>query len=102
MARTLSTIEVLALRYSALMTIPEVAEAIKFAPQTIRNQMVEESFPIPSHKNKAKRRVCYLVDVAEYLDRQKGLRVEVISRRGRPTKADQIRSRGGVDDDAQQ
>lgn len=101
MARTLSTIEILALRYSAVMTIPEVAEATKFATQTIRNQLVNEAFPIPSHKNKAKRRIFYLVDVAEYLDRQKGLRVEVISRRGRPTKAEQIRHRHGVDDDAQ-
>ena len=89
-----STIELLALRYRVEMSIPEVAEVTKHGCQTIRNQLAMGVYPIPSHKS-GRRRLFHIVDVAAYIDRQAGFAVDVSPRRrGRPTKAEQVRREG--------
>lgn len=94
MATYPSTLDLLALRYTVEMSIPEVAEATKFRDQTIRNQLSIGTFPIPSHKS-GRRRLFHIADVAAYIDCQAGFAVDVYSRRrGRPTKAEQVRREG--------
>lgn len=95
MATYPSTLDLLALRYMVEMSIPEVAEATKFRNQTIRNQLTLGTFPIPSHKS-GRRRLFHISDVAAYIDRQAGFGADDVSsrRRGRPTKAEQVRREG--------
>lgn len=87
------------------MTVAEVSEATKFRPQTIRNQISSRTFPIPSHRSGG-HRLFHIADVASYIDLVAGLgSVDDTSgrRRGRPTKAEQIRKqeRQGAEADGQ-
>lgn len=70
--------------------VPELAQAIGLAAQTIRNRISDGTFPIPTIKQGAFR-YALLTDVAQYLD---SLRAQATRpKRGRPTKASQIARR---------
>lgn len=70
--------------------IEQLALALSQHPQTIRNQVSEGTFPIPTYCIGA-RRYAAIIDVASYLD---GLRSGITrTRRGRPRKAEQIARR---------
>lgn len=98
MATYPSTLDLLAHRYRVEMSIPEVSEVTKHSCQTIRNQLSMGVFPIPSHKS-GRRRLFHIVDVAAFLDRLAGFgEEENVRRRGRPTKAEQARRVGRLNE----
>lgn len=79
--------------YPPALSIAQVAEITSEAPQTIRNRLSAGTYPVPSFKV-GRKRAFRLVDVAAFIDRQcaddPSNRSNRPSRRGRPTKVEQV------------
>lgn len=73
----------------AALPILLVAEIIGMPMKTMRNLSSNDTFPIPSFKQGA-RRMCLKAEVAAYLDRIAG--VQPKPKRGARTKAERIRA----------
>lgn len=81
------TLEILLARYGnkLLMTVEDMSNILGVSQITIRNQLCEERFPIPTFKQ-GSRRVAHVHDVADYIDSLKAPQ----KRRGPKTKAERI------------
>lgn len=81
------TLEILLARYSnkMLLSVEDMSNILGISQITIRNQLCEERFPIPTFKQ-GSRRVAHVHDVADYIDSLKS----PPKRRGPKTKAERI------------
>lgn len=89
---SISIFPFLADRYPLEVSVKQLSIIIGEPEQSIRNQLVDGTFPIPSIK-RGRRRRFRLLDVASFLDQPSGhdvLRLAAVPRRGRPTKAVQV------------
>lgn len=73
----------------AALPILRVAEAIGMPSQTMRNKLLDDTFPIPSFRQ-GKRRLCLKIEVAAYLDRVATTPPK--PKRGARTKAERIQA----------
>jgi hypothetical protein len=62
-----STLEALSAKYGVNLSLKELGEVIKMRPESIRNAIGAERFPIPTHRI-GKIRIAKAADVARYLD----------------------------------
>lgn len=88
---SISIFPFLADRYPFLVSVKQLSIIIGEPEQSIRNQLVAGTFPIPSTKHGGRRRF-RLLDIAAFLDQPGGhdvLRIAAVPRRGRPTKVEQ-------------
>lgn len=76
----------------AALPILRVAEVIGMPTQTMRNLSSDDTFPIPTFKQGA-RRLCLKTEVAAYLDRITAQQHK--PKRGARTKAERIRAESG-------
>lgn len=91
MGISLSSIEFLASRYPATLSVKQLSLITSESEQTIRNKLSSGSYPISSF-TLGRKRVFRLIDVALYLDQACGLGGMVLApRRGRPSKLEQLR-----------
>ncbi len=65
-----STLEFLSKAYPPTLTVEQVSEITSEQPQTIRNLISQGRYRVPSFKI-GRKRVFRLLDVAEYIDRQR-------------------------------
>jgi hypothetical protein len=86
-----STLEFLSKTYPPTLTVDQVSEITSEQPQTIRNLISQGRYRVPSFKI-GRKRVFRLLDVAEYIDRQRladpSHPTKKKPRRGRPTKVE--------------
>jgi len=73
----------------AALPILSVAKTIGMPQQTMRNKLMDNTFPIPSFLQGA-RRMALKTEVAEYLDRVSGIMQPPKPKRGARTKAERI------------
>lgn len=94
-----SVLPFLADRYPFLISIRQLSTILGVSEQSIRNQLLTDTFPIPSTKRGRLRRF-RLQDVAAFLDQPSGhdvFRVASVPRRGRPTKVEQAARQRAAD-----
>lgn len=93
MGISLSSLDFLASRYPATLSVKQLSLITSESEQTIRNKLCCGSYPIASFLM-GRKRVFRLIDVALYLDQACGLGgMALVPRRGRPTKLEQLRRR---------
>lgn len=93
MTISLSSLDFLAARFPAIVSVKQVSQITSEAAQTIRNRLSCGTYPIPSFKL-GRKRLFRLLDVAHYLDQVCGLSGMVLApKRGRPSKLEQLRRR---------
>lgn len=89
------TLQLLSVRYPAVVELPIAAQECSVAHQTLLNQICKGKCPLPVFKQ-GRRWYVRLVDLADYIDRRFLLsNPQQIARpkRGRPTKAEEIARR---------
>lgn len=79
----------------AALPILSVAKTIGMPPQTMRNKLMDNTFPIPSFLQGA-RRMALKTEVAAYLDRVSGMQPPK-PKLGARTKAERIRAEAAND-----
>lgn len=93
MSVSLSSLEFLASRYPATLSVKQLSLITSESEQTIRNKLSCGSYPIVSFLH-GRKRLFRLIDVAHYLDQVCGLGgMVLVPRRGRPSKLEQLRRR---------
>ena len=80
----MKSIELLRLQFPGKMLIStiEAGAALGLSPSTVRNRLWKNTFPVPT-RLEGDKRMCSLLDLAEYLDSQPS---EGRAKRGRPRK----------------
>lgn len=93
MGISLSSLDFLASRYPATLSVKQLSLITSESEQTIRNKLSCGSYPITSFLH-GRKRLFRLIDVAQYLDQVCGLGgMVLVPRRGRPSKLEQLRRR---------
>lgn len=88
-----TTLEYLERFYPPILGVAQVSEITTDAVSTIRNKVSQGLYPIPSFTS-GRKRLFRLIDIAAHLDRIYAAcqaKVPQAKRRGRPTKAEQLR-----------
>ncbi|ACT52089.1 hypothetical protein Msip34_2865 (plasmid) [Methylovorus glucosotrophus SIP3-4] len=99
MTRLPTTLEILLFRFNGQLMIPfvEGAKVVGFEAQTARNQLSKNSFPIETVMNGG-RRFIHIRELASYVDKLTNSQYPSVAplkaKRGRPTKAEQLRKAG--------
>lgn len=89
MSKEPTTLELLFRRYPLIINLKQLAGIVNESPQTIRNK--GSHFPIQPVTTPKQHRLYKLADAARYLDSLTAAPVQKTHRRGRPTKAEQLK-----------